>query len=1083
MTNKINELNKGEGIIVDSKLKVNQIIGVNKNHGIYLDGLQGHGKIILDCAPTTSVQGIQFVQSGLTSTNSFDIGIGIDSTNSGYIRYYYNSTTPANTYMSLGYSGLGSNLTIYQNGSGTATLSTINTNNITSYGTGDVDLNFSTLGSGKFIFTGDPITGSDIANFYSAYPAVDTSIKIGVNQYYNTGIKWLTGGGASMFLSYSPNADVNIISSDYTGISGSILGIPVTNSTIPADNIVFSPKTLRSYVNDQSTGCVGIPNIIDAIGGNIYCSSIDVYIRASNSDTANLVFLTVANSTLAHDAYDTIKYVCIHCTNSTTAAYELLASIPSDYNTYIPIAAVYKVASPGTELYINKYYTRLSNKTVQNQYDSCGAVYGNIQYVSGSEIGFIGLKYSLTKGKFRQCSNLITLSAKLEIDTFIPLVHVAGVYTELTATNVVNYLQYDNGTQLTNLSAGRYGKWCIFRTTENRNYLVPTTANETSVASALSVALPTFPQRLITAGILLGVIITRQSVAAINSIYSAFSTSLTNTAVTSHSNLSNLSSDDHPQYALLSGRTETDTLNIDNIISFGAATNVDLAIEAKGLGHIKLNSDTYCAGLFCDGPLAPSLWISLAARTGVAAVVMGTDPNGIASIAGHTAALDNWAPLNINRFNNMGQANTYIGGGEYGLYTDVIQGNTANAILIAGIQITNSQIPHSSTNMSGLANDTHSQYALLSGRTETDTLNIDNIISFGAATNVDLAIEAKGLGHIKLNSDTYCAGLFCDGPLAPSLWISLAARTGVAAVVMGTDPNGIASIAGHTAALDNWAPLNINRFNNMGQANTYIGGGEYGLYTDVIQGNTANAILIAGIQITNSQIPHSSTNMSGLANDTHSQYALLSGRTGDVLNIDTIQPQTPDGNITISKTTSLGIYSASIGDTKTSSIKIGKSSDIYGYLSQFNFTDTTQNSCSVGSYVETSWNTYAKFQKDSVKINKCINVLTGIASPPSTEGNLFYDNTAGEKCYKYYNGTAWITLGKSGSNDIDPKLYILKSDHEKLIEKKHEYTRDRFVKMRKKISSLELVIESITKRLDKLEFDDVNCSIMEKNKK
>ena len=922
VTNKINELNKGEGIIVDSKLKVNQIIGVNKNHGIYLDGLQGHGKIILDCAPTTSVQGIQFVQSGLTSTNSFDIGIGIDSTNSGYIRYYYNSTTPANTYMSLGYSGLGSNLTIYQNGSGTATLSTINTNNITSYGTGDVDLNFSTLGSGKFIFTGDPITGSDIANFYSAYPAVDTSIKIGVNQYYNTGIKWLTGGGASMFLSYSPNADVNIISSDYTGISGSILGIPVTNSTIPADNIVFSPKTLRSYVNDQSTGCVGIPNIIDAIGGNIYCSSIDVYIRASNSDTANLVFLTVANSTLAHDAYDTIKYVCIHCTNSTTAAYELLASIPSDYNTYIPIAAVYKVASPGTELYINKYYTRLSNKTVQNQYDSCGAVYGNIQYVSGSEIGFIGLKYSLTKGKFRQCSNLITLSAKLEIDTFIPLVHVAGVYTELTATNVVNYLQYDNGTQLTNLSAGRYGKWCIFRTTENRNYLVPTTANETSVASALSVALPTFPQRLITAGILLGVIITRQSVAAINSIYSAFSTSLTNTAVTSHSNLSNLSSDDHPQYALLSGRTETDTLNIDNIISFGAATNVDLAIEAKGLGHIKLNSDTYCAGLFCDGPLAPSLWISLAARTGVAAVVMGTDPNGIASIAGHTAALDNWAPLNINRFNNMGQANTYIGGG-----------------------------------------------------------------------------------------------------------------------------------------------------------------GSYGLYTDVIQGNTANAILIAGIQITNSQIPHSSTNMSGLANDTHSQYALLSGRTGDVLNIDTIQPQTPDGNITISKTTSLGIYSASIGDTKTSSIKIGKSSDIYGYLSQFNFTDTTQNSCSVGSYVETSWNTYAKFQKDSVKINKCINVLTGIASPPSTEGNLFYDNTAGEKCYKYYNGTAWITLGKSGSNDIDPKLYILKSDHEKLIEKKHEYTRDRFVKMRKKISSLELVIESITKRLDKLEFDDVNCSIMEKNKK
>jgi len=558
-----------------------------------------------------------------TETGTFNIGQYNDG-NQLQIGYYYDLSTAANRYAYIKYYGASTNALLFkQNGevegnmnkiyvdnlyektssNGIICNNTLKTNNISSFGTGDQDLNFETVNNGCFYFNGNSITGAPIAKFYSAYSATNTSINIGQDDSYNTSLKWDSGGGMSLNLKYT--TDKIILNSDNTGLTGNLLGIPITSSTISANNIVFSPTTLRNVVdNNLSTGVIGsIPSIIDNLDGTITCSQTDVAIRATNITTANLLFLTCPSAILTMSE-SAINYIyIIYAAGS--AQYAASSSIATGYQTTILIAQVYRVPiTESNELYINSKVCSLIQDLPKRTINFTGVKLNKINYESGGILSFSGVQFAITSGTFNMALNEFTTQAKTLTTNFKYLSNNAGVWSELTATNNINNTDYNGPSGFTAMTVNRWSVDFVFVTVDatTKYYSVKATSEATSLANALNITVPTLPQRLINNGILVGKIVFQKS-QNINSVYSSFSSPISYQGITSHGNLSNLTVDDHPQYALLSGRTdETETLYINNISSFTSGTNKDMTFYTEGTGsyifHVDPNPQ---AGKFCIG--------------------------------------------------------------------------------------------------------------------------------------------------------------------------------------------------------------------------------------------------------------------------------------------------------------------------------------------------------------------------------------------------------------------------------------------------------------------------------------------------
>jgi len=100
---------------------------------------------------------------------------------------------------------------------------------------------------------------------------------------------------------------------------------------------------------------------------------------------------------------------------------------------------------------------------------------------------------------------------------------------------------------------------------------------------------------------------------------------------------------------------------------------------------------------------------------------------------------------------------------------------------------------------------------------------------------------------------------------------------------------------------------------------------------------------------------------------------------------------------------------------------------------------------------------------------------TPYASATFSEGVLTYDNAIGEKCLKFYNGSGWITLGKSGSNDI-VKTNAQDIKINKIVTKKIEPPTNKEVV---EISNL-VINDNTSQKAGSLGFDDLGFYALNK---
>ena len=359
-------------------------------------------------------------------------------------------------------------------------------------------------------------------------------------------------------VSVNSTLKVNTIQGIADDDSGSIYGVPVTNAGIPVDNIVFSPWTLRQFVNQTScVGCLGKPVITDNTDGSISIAACNIQIRATNSTTADIKFLQCASGGPLSVPENTTRYLLISY-NSGSPVYSLSASINTDYQTQILVAQIYRVpVAESNELYINENVCTNLLDLPKNMINSTGVKLNQIHYESGAALGFTGVQWSISQGNFDQAYNPIVTQSKALSGNFRYLEYTGSVWNEVTATNNINNTQYQGASGFTNLTASRWSVDFVYITVDatTKYYLIKSTSQTTSLANALALSVPsTLPSRLVNNGILVGKIVF-QNGQNIDSVYSSFNSTMSFQGVTSHSNLANLTNDDHTQYLKLTGRT------------------------------------------------------------------------------------------------------------------------------------------------------------------------------------------------------------------------------------------------------------------------------------------------------------------------------------------------------------------------------------------------------------------------------------------------------------------------------------------------------------------------------------------------
>ena len=455
---------------------------------------------------------------------------------------------------------------------------------------------FGLNGKCKVVMGTDPL---DIALIGGHTSDLSAWAPLQIQRYNGVGIGdlYLGGTGSNVFM-YSQLLEDTIIGTT-TPNSGSLYGIPVTSSTISVDNIVFSPTTLRQYVNNSgSTGLLASPAITDVGDGSITVAAVNCQIRATNSSTAKIEFLPVtAATTPLVIPSDTTRYLIVSY-NTGTPIYSLSTSVNTDLQTQILCAVIYRVpATESNELYINKNIATIINDSCKNFMVTTGQRSGVIKWQSGAALGFSTLQFNTTQGYFNQGVNNFSTVPKANGDSFKYIYHSSGVFVESTAQTNINITQYDNGTNLATITpTSRWSVQFVYATTDTvtRYYVIYATAIADSLSNALAIPLPTsIPSRLQSCGILLGKIVFQRSAATINQVLSVFSSSTTYQGITSHSDLANLTADDHTQYAIINTtpRSTTDylTMNLMNAQSIGCnATNGLLSISSNGSGSLNV---------------------------------------------------------------------------------------------------------------------------------------------------------------------------------------------------------------------------------------------------------------------------------------------------------------------------------------------------------------------------------------------------------------------------------------------------------------------------------------------------------------
>lgn len=379
---------------------------------------------------------------------------------------------------------------------------------------------------------------------------------------------------------------------------GTIFGVPIEGGYIGADQITFgtSPnlETLQNVARRNLSSGVNqntAPTITDNNDGTCTIDSTTVQIRANAGSDFQFITVPTLTTSAGELPENATRYIYVEYVSSNNARYFVRSTMYTDFIKYILIAKIYRPLGV-TELYINNKVCSIIYDLPKRSINATGVKQGEIHWESGATLSFSALQFAVSTGYFNCGLNEFSTAQKALAGQWRYLIYDGTTFNESALTTNINNTQYQGATALTTMTNNNWAVDFVYVTVSGSYYVIKSTSQATSLAGALSISLPTVPQRLINNGILIGKIVFQKS-ANINNVYSAFASLVTYQGATNHSDLANLSADDHTQYALInaSQRQSGDTLYINNITTHG--TDANLTFSTSGTGHFMFNIEPY----------------------------------------------------------------------------------------------------------------------------------------------------------------------------------------------------------------------------------------------------------------------------------------------------------------------------------------------------------------------------------------------------------------------------------------------------------------------------------------------------------
>lgn len=307
-----------------------------------------------------------------------------------------------------------------------------------------------------------------------------------------------------------------------------------------------------------STGVMGDSYLVTSHGdGTVDVAAANVILRATNSDVSPLTIYKAAAANLAltnlQNNYIYVQY------NAGAPNYVATTVQRTDTNTNALIATVYR---DGTTLHINNYaivrandnLRRVSLRFVQTE---------PIGHASGIMLSGTGTRnIGITAGVLWQCTNKITQVAfDSSVASTFTYAYMDGIggWTEQAAQTQINNTQYDDGSgTLQTLTANRYAVAWVYQEVD-ADVVVLYGQGDYTLTQANSATSPaSVPPRIAAQGYLIGKIILQKSAAVFLSVESAFTVSLTTSAVSDHEQLAGLLGGAANDHYHLTGTQATD---------------------------------------------------------------------------------------------------------------------------------------------------------------------------------------------------------------------------------------------------------------------------------------------------------------------------------------------------------------------------------------------------------------------------------------------------------------------------------------------------------------------------------------------
>lgn len=214
-----------------------------------------------------------------------------------------------------------------------------------------------------------------------------------------------------------------------------------------------------------------------------------------------------------------------------------------------------------------------------------------VLYSSGSIIAAnASRELAISSGKYYYLNNEYAPSGLSSPATWSAYYHASGTFT-YTEQSVVSNTQYDNGSDLTAITAGKYvkhGFYIVGSGSTEKYFLVYGQELFDSQSDAIAGDMPTPPNYFSEGVFLIGGIIVQEGVSTIDTIIdlrpTISSRSVSTAGTSAHGDLSGLLNDDHPQYLLVNGsRAMEDDLDMgsNNITGAGTINGVNITTHAS----------------------------------------------------------------------------------------------------------------------------------------------------------------------------------------------------------------------------------------------------------------------------------------------------------------------------------------------------------------------------------------------------------------------------------------------------------------------------------------------------------------------